>query len=78
MTNVVANPSALGGDEDSPLAAVLLRTESASSSQIEQITAGARRWRWLHWANPGVERGAGGGERRCYAEGSRAVEPVQP
>lgn len=34
--------SALGGDEVSPLAAVLLRTESASSSQIEQITAGAK------------------------------------
>lgn len=34
--------SALGGEEVSPLAAVLLRTESASSSQIEQITAGAR------------------------------------
>ncbi len=33
---------ALGGEEISPLAAVLLRTESASSSQIEQITAGAR------------------------------------
>lgn len=34
----------LGGDaaEVSPLSAVLLRTESASSSQIEQITAGAR------------------------------------
>lgn len=30
-----------GGGEVSPLAAVLLRTESASSSQIEQITAGA-------------------------------------
>ncbi len=34
--------TALGGDEVSPLAAVLLRTESASSSQIEQITAGAK------------------------------------
>lgn len=34
--------SALGGDEVSPLAEVLLRTESASSSQIEQITAGAK------------------------------------
>lgn len=34
--------SALGGEEVSPLAAVLLRTESASSSQIEQITAGAK------------------------------------
>lgn len=33
--------SALGGGEVSPLAAVLLRAESASSSQIEQITAGA-------------------------------------
>lgn len=33
---------ALGGGELSPLAAVLLRTESSSSSQIEQITAGAR------------------------------------
>ncbi|MGW9551114.1 Fic family protein [Citricoccus zhacaiensis] len=34
----------LGGSEAevSPLSAVLLRTESASSSQIEQITAGAR------------------------------------
>lgn len=32
----------LGADEVSPLAAVLLRTESASSSQIEQITAGAK------------------------------------
>ncbi len=34
--------SALGNDEVSPLAAVLLRSESASSSQIEQITAGAK------------------------------------
>ena len=34
--------SLLGGDEVSPLAAVLLRTESASSSQIEQITSGAK------------------------------------
>lgn len=34
--------SLLGGDEVSPLAAVLLRTESASSSQIEQITTGAK------------------------------------
>ena len=32
----------LGGAELGPLAAVLLRTESASSSQIEQITAGAK------------------------------------
>lgn len=37
-----AMASALGGEEISPLAAVLLRTESASSSQIEQITAGAK------------------------------------
>src|SRR5689334_19719812 len=34
--------SAIGDGEVSPLSAVLLRTESASSSQIEQITAGAR------------------------------------
>lgn len=34
--------SVLGGEEVSPLAAVLLRTESASSSQIEQIAAGAK------------------------------------
>lgn len=33
---------AIGDGEVTPLAAVLLRTESASSSQIEQITAGAR------------------------------------
>ncbi|WP_114201348.1 Fic family protein [Janibacter anophelis] len=32
----------LPGTELAPLAAVLLRTESASSSQIEQVTAGAR------------------------------------
>lgn len=34
--------AALGDNEVSPLAAVLLRSESASSSQIEQITAGAK------------------------------------
>ena len=34
--------TALGAKEATPLAAVLLRTESASSSQIEQITAGAK------------------------------------
>ncbi len=34
--------NALGDEEVSPLAATLLRTESASSSQIEQITAGAK------------------------------------
>lgn len=34
--------SMLPGTELAPLAAVLLRTESASSSQIEQVTAGAR------------------------------------
>ncbi len=33
---------AIGDSELSPLPAVLLRTESAASSQIEQITAGAR------------------------------------
>lgn len=34
--------ASLGDGEVTPLAAVLLRTESSSSSQIEQITAGAR------------------------------------
>ncbi|WEV78781.1 Fic family protein [Janibacter cremeus] len=47
--------SILPGAELAPLAAVLLRTESASSSQIEHVTAGARALALaeLHLAKPG-------------------------
>ena len=34
-----------GSEGFAPLASVLLRTESASSSQIENITVGSRAWR---------------------------------
>ena len=63
----------LPATELAPLAAVLLRTESVSSSQIENVTAGAEgAGAGDHRREGGDERAAGGRERPRHATGRRA------